>query len=290
MNQTAQDLSERGSLTSTSSSLQYKHKLVFLLDNVATYRHYYELSSSEQRRSQSISTMDERDEDRQKKQRELGEREAARLWRAWRTVHEMVQDRGYELSDEEVKISFDDFKSQYTGQDGSVNRKAMNFSARPSDVMMTRYENDNNEGSDIGTIWVEFLPDTSVGIKQMRTFAQHCSANNFATGILITNVNITPAALKIIPAVASETRIECFVETDLLVNITHHELVPKHVLLSKKEKAALLSRYRLKDTQLPRIQLGDPVARYYGLRRGQVVKIIRKSETAGRYASYRLCV
>ena len=64
--------------------------------------------------------MDERDEDRQKKQRELGEREAARLWRAWRTVHEMVQDRGYELSDEEVKISFDDFKSQYTGQDGSV--------------------------------------------------------------------------------------------------------------------------------------------------------------------------
>ncbi|KAL2061857.1 hypothetical protein VTL71DRAFT_7235 [Oculimacula yallundae] len=233
--------------------------------------------------------MDDRDEDRQRKQREAGEREAARLWRAWRTVHEMVQDRGYELSDEEVKISFDDFKSQYTGQDGSVNRKAMNFSARPSELMMERYLDESGK-SDIGTIWVEFLPDTSVGIKQMRTFAQHCSSNSFATGILITNVNITPAALKIIPAVASETRIECFVETDLLVNITHHELVPKHVLLSRKEKAALLSRYRLKDTQLPRIQLGDPVARYYGLRRSQVVKIIRKSETAGRYASYRLCV
>ncbi|KAH7313211.1 RNA polymerase [Rhexocercosporidium sp. MPI-PUGE-AT-0058] len=234
--------------------------------------------------------MDDREQDQARKVKEAGERESARLWRAWRTVHEMVQDRGYELSDEEVKISFDDFKRQYTGNDGGVNRKAMTFSARPSDVMMTRYLNENNEGSDIGTIWVEFLPDTSVGIKQMRTFAQHCSSNNFATGILVTSVNITPAALKIIPAVASETRIECFVETDLLVNITHHELVPKHVLLSRAEKAALLSRYRLKDTQLPRIQLGDPVARYYGLRRSQVVKIIRKSETAGRYASYRLCV
>lgn len=165
----------------------------------------------------------------------------------------------------------------------------MTFSARPSEKMMNQYRN-NDGTSDIGTIWVEFLADTSVGIKQMRTFAQHCSANNFATGILVTSVSITPAALKIIPAVAAETRIECFQDTDLLVNITHHELVPKHVMLSKDEKKALLERYRLKDTQLPRIQLNDPVAKYYGLRRGQVVKIIRKSETAGRYASYRLCV
>lgn len=143
---------------------------------------------------------------------------------------------------------------------------------------------------DVGTIWVEFLEDTSVGIKQMRTFAQHLSQHSFHTGILITSVQITPAALKIIPAVWSETKIECFVEQDLLVNITHHELVPKHVLLSQEERRQLLTRYRLKDTQLPRIQVGDPVARYLGLRRGQVVKIIRKSETAGRYASYRLCV
>lgn len=168
--------------------------------------------------------------------------------------------------------------------------------ARPSQEMIEKYTapttaaHPNPSKPDIGTIYVEFLADSNVGIKQMRTFAQTLSSGNFHTGILVTHVHITPAAMKIVPAVASETRIECFLEQDLLVNITHHELVPTHVLLSKDEKAKLLQRYRLKDTQLPRIQVGDPVARYFGLRRGQVVKIIRASETAGRYASYRLCV
>jgi DNA-directed RNA polymerase I, II, and III subunit RPABC1 len=172
----------------------------------------------------------------------------------------------------------------------------MSFSASPSDEMMARYSNPPTErdpkpaAPNVGPIHVKFQEGDSIGIKHMRNFAQELTGNNFHTGILVTSVNITPAALKIIPAVASETRIETFLEADLLVNITHHELVPKHVLLSKEEKTALLQRYRLKDTQLPRIQVGDPVARYLGLRRGQVVKIIRKSETAGRYASYRLTV
>jgi len=60
------------------------------------------------------------DEDRALKQREAGEREAARLWRVYRTVKEMVKDRGYELTEEEVGINFDEFKRKYVTDNGEI--------------------------------------------------------------------------------------------------------------------------------------------------------------------------
>ena len=170
----------------------------------------------------------------------------------------------------------------------------MNFSARPTPATLLKYTppattSNPSPASTIGTIWVEFLPDISIGVKHLRAFAQTVASNNFHTGIVVTQNAITPMALKIIPTVLPSI-IETFVEQDLLVNITHHELVPKHVVLSREDKRRLLERYRLKESQLPRIQVGDPVGRYLGLRRGEVVKIVRKSETAGRYASYRWAI
>ena len=167
----------------------------------------------------------------------------------------------------------------------------MRFPATPSSEMLKKHTPlptaaKPDPEPTCGSVWVEFSNDTQQGIKQLRAFAQYIQGNNYKTGIYITQTPLTSAAVKILPVVHPSV-IEPFQESELLVNITHHELVPKHILLSAGEKKDLLERYRLKESQLPRIQVGDPVAKYLGLKRGHVVKIIRRSETAGRYASYR---
>ena len=48
--------------------------------------------------------------------------------------------------------------------------------------------------------------------------------------------------------------------------------------------------YYIKEENLPVILRDDAMARYLGLRPGEVVRILRPSPTSGTYVSYRICV
>ncbi|MCC6042731.1 MAG: DNA-directed RNA polymerase subunit H [Candidatus Verstraetearchaeota archaeon] len=72
--------------------------------------------------------------------------------------------------------------------------------------------------------------------------------------------------------------------------ILDHELVPKHILLSKEERRQLLEQLKIRPEQLPWIRASDPVAKLIGAKPGDIVKIIRKSPTAGETVAYRFVV
>ena len=138
-------------------------------------------------------------------------------------------------------------------------------------------------------LFVFFPMEPKVGVTQIRTYTDRMKNDLTARAIMVVKENVTPFAKNALTEMSSDGKykVELFNEGELLVDITEHDLVPKHELLSEVDKQTLLARYKLKATQLPRIQVNDPVARYHGLSRGDVVKIIRPSETAGRYITYR---
>lgn len=201
------------------------------------------------------------------------------LYRTRKTVAKMLSDRQYLVSQLDLNQTFDDFRSTFTSRDQAISF-LVNKRDNPTDQLM-----------------VFCAEEDKIGVKPIKDYVARMETAHVTRAILVLKKGITPFAKRILQEMASPTTplasrriIETFEGEELLVNITEHIFVPKHVLLNDAEKSALLKKYKLKDTQLPRIQQADPVARYYGLAKGQVVKIIRPSETAGRYVTYRLVI
>lgn len=74
------------------------------------------------------------------------------------------------------------------------------------------------------------------------------------------------------------------------VDITKHELVPKHIILNETERNELLKKYGIALRQLPRISASDPVIKLLNGKPSDIVKIIRKSSVAGESIYYRVVV
>ena len=198
-------------------------------------------------------------------------------YRIRKVVFKMLGNRGYNIASEDANLSREEFTRQF------LDVPSAEGDSRERMTIQVQQVDDVND-----QIFVFFPDDPKLGVDPIRSYIDRMKENGATRGIIVVKNNVTPLAKAAIEELRPDYNIEIFNRLELLVDITEHELVPEHVVLTDAEKQQLLDRYTLKETQLPRLQKGDPVARYFGLDRGQVVKIIRPSETAGRYVTYRI--
>lgn len=75
-----------------------------------------------------------------------------------------------------------------------------------------------------------------------------------------------------------------------LILTMEHRLIPSHNKLNESEKKQLLEKYNLSLKDLPKIIKDDPALAKIQVKPGDVIKIERKSPTAGVSYYYRLVI
>ena len=196
-----------------------------------------------------------------------------KLFRVWKTLHKMMDDRGYIIEDKDYQtITFQDWLDKYnnaTTFHGIFYKKV---------------------GEEVIRLYYDYITSSKLNAGDISLFFSQMKEGKAEIGIIIYSGQLSPQAKQKLADINMELQVQCFSISELMVNITEHTYVPKHLLLTTDEKKELKKRYKIKESQLPKILSTDPVAKYLGLRKGDVVKIIRDSETAGRYVTYRITV
>lgn len=81
---------------------------------------------------------------------------------------------------------------------------------------------------------------------------------------------------------------QIFKESALLENIIDHYDQPKFEILSPSEKQQFFKEYNVTKYSVKKMNLNDPVARYYALKKGDIIRIIRPSPVSGESIDYRM--
>ncbi len=208
------------------------------------------------------------------------QREAARRRHVYTNVCQMLIDRGYTLPQ---------FNLNMIANDTADNNDNHNDNDNPNndDYVSSRNFISTDVNPPFHTIKVYFCAEDSIKSRELREYIADMERASIRKGIVIVKRKINSQSKKI--AAEYSVEMEFFTETDFLINVTHHKMVPKHTLLDKIATEGLFRMYRINHkSQLPKLQITDPVCRYYGYKTGDVIQITRPSETVGECITFRV--
>ena len=196
--------------------------------------------------------------------------EKKNLFKIRKTVLEMLEDRKYNIPKNEI-IDFDEFSIKYNSKNIDI------FIDSGSEELGKMYVYFHNENKSLSKVELK---------NKINKLIEQYEDENLKIIILLKEKGIG----SILKEVNKDEykNIEIFMNKNMIFNITHHQLVPKHIVLNDDEIKELLEKYSTTINKLPKLLRSDPIAKYYGMKINQVCKIIRKSPEVGNYPYYRL--
>lgn len=126
----------------------------------------------------------------------------------------------------------------------------------------------------------------TVGIAAINHMQKAMKEADVERGIMVTSGRYTHA----VKQSAGKKNIELLPRTFPAFDLFEHRLVPRHEILTEQEKEELLFKYRVQPYQLPQVKSSDPAVKAIDAKPGDVLRVIRKSPTAGVHIAYRYVV
>jgi DNA-directed RNA polymerase subunit H len=128
--------------------------------------------------------------------------------------------------------------------------------------------------------------ETTVGINSINRLGKAMKDAELEKGIIVTDGSYTHA----VKQGAKKKKIELLPKTFPAFDIFQHKIVPKQEILSEQEKNELLTKFKVQPYQLPQISSVDPTVKAIGAKPGDVLRITRRSPTAGEHIAFRYVV
>jgi len=145
----------------------------------------------------------------------------------------------------------------------------------------------------IGKMLVVFSQkDKGVLDKDITTFRKFAEANDYTNGLIV--VSLVPPSENVLRSIKAQSSdgLQFFHIRQLQFDITTHRMAMPHRILKEEERNELFKKYNIAkpDEQLPWIDSQDAMAKWIGAVPGDILEIVRHSDTAGAQPYYRYCV
>lgn len=211
-----------------------------------------------------------------------------RFYRIYTTIHEMLHDRGYTPNEEMMKKS--EWTSQYLGFLAEIDDDTSDLDLFGILDSMTLLFTRNKK-----QLLVYFHPlDSKLAQNDMSYIRTLMSEKNALNLIMVANNNATPKVSSVLEILGHNAQL--FSEEELLFNVTRHQLVPKHTLVTGEEREQILKTFTtLPDGKqhidlLPGMFTNDAIVKYYNFRVDDLIRIDRPRKDGFVDISYRVVI
>lgn len=196
---------------------------------------------------------------------------ADKFCKCLQTLREMLQDRGMVLVDEVDEGKARDNLKQLDLADPISAQLLLNSQLVQGTHPFT--------GADVKVYWLcGKIGVNSPTLEKVRETMANEPNDKQHTVIFVTFEGSTISAPAKKDLVTIPATIEFFDSSELITNITKHELQPKFKLLTTVEAEHVKRIYGATNEQFPKMLKDDPIRRYFGAKKGDIFRCKRTSE------------